>query len=349
MCQSSTCRPSLCTRRRSCRSWSLSIAIVIACSAAVIACQVPVFRYALERWNPDRYQVMVVSRGKLSESQDALLKPLRMTGTSAKDALVELTNVDLSQADSTQVIDTELEKLWQSSALSEGQALMVARYPGRSSLRKQVAWSGPLTQESVTQLLDSPVRQELVSRLTGGDSAVWLLLESGDKEKDDAACGALEKQLVADTKRLALPSAEEMEISKAVLEETKIKLKISFSVLRLKRTDPKEKFLIDCLLKSEPDLHEYAGEPIAFPVFGRGIVLYAVVGKGISADVISSATSFIVGPCSCQVKEQNPGFDLLLQCDWDAAVGDTLVSVPAGNLETAPKLRTIPPGKNKGK
>jgi hypothetical protein len=117
--------------------------------------------------------------------------------------------------------------------------------------------------------------------------------------------------------------------------------------MTVKRDDPREKFLLNCLLKSEPDLSEYGQEPIAFPVFGRGIVLYAIIGKGITPEVISAATSFIVGPCSCQVKEQNPGFDLLLNFDWEAAVGDTLVSVPVGSVPTAPKLLTIPPGKTK--
>lgn len=335
-------RPLRSITRRSTFRGGLSVAVVLFASVGLLACQVPVFRYALERWSPDRYQVMVLSRGKLSDSNHQLLKPLKGNDPNGKDAVVDLSLVDLSEA-----ADPELEKLYQSSSPKADQPMLVAMYPGRSNLRKQVAWSSPLSQQSIDCMIDSPARQELIRRLTSGDSAVWLFVESGKKEKDDAAVEALEKQLQADTKRLALPSAEEMEISKAVLDEAKIRLKISFSVLRVKRDDPKEKFLIDCLLKSEPDLHEYQDEPIVFPVFGRGIVLYAIVGKGISAEVISSATSFIVGPCSCQVKEQNPGFDLLLKCDWTAAVGDTLVSVPVGSVETAPKLRTIPPGKKK--
>ncbi len=333
--------PSNHTRRSTLRNF-LSMAFVLVASVGVLACQVPVFRYALERWTPDRYQVVVLSRGKLSEASEALLKPLQGKDPSGKDAIVDLSLVDLSQA-----ADADSEMMYQNVAPKGDQPMLVAMYPGRSSLRKQVAWSSPLSADSIATMIDSPVRQELIRRLTSGDSAVWIFVESGQKEKDTAALEALEKQLEADTKRLALPSAEEMEISKAVLDEAKIRLKISFSVLRVKRDDPKEKFLVDCLLKSEPDLNEYKDEPIVFPVFGRGIVLYAIVGKGISAEVISSATSFIVGPCSCQVKEQNPGFDLLLKCDWSEAVGETLVSVPVGSVETAPKLRTIPPGKKK--
>ena len=35
-------------------------------SNAVLACQIPVFRYALERWQPDPYEVVVIHRGSLS-------------------------------------------------------------------------------------------------------------------------------------------------------------------------------------------------------------------------------------------------------------------------------------------
>jgi hypothetical protein len=323
------------------RTTLLATAICLLMAMGALACQVPVFRYALERWTPDRYTVLVLSEGELPATNDSMLKPLMANQPGGKSTIVELTKVNIKKS-----VDPKLEKIWKDHGKAD-QSLMVAFYPGRSALKGQVAYQAPISSQSVETMIDSPVRQELVKRLTSGDSAVWILVESGDKSKDAAAAETLEKQLLADTKRLVLPSAQEMEVSETVLNDAKIKLKIGFSVLSVKRDDPKEKFLLDCLLNSEPDLKEYSQEPIAFPVFGRGIALYAIVGKGISADVISSATSFIVGPCSCQVKEQNPGFDLLLNIDWEAAVGDTLVSVPVGSVESAPKLLTIPPGKKK--
>ena len=73
------------------------------------------------------------------------------------------------------------------------------------------------------------------------------------------------------------------------------------------------------LLGSEEDLAE-SKEPIAFPIYGRGCVLYALVGKGINAETIDEACAFLVGPCSCIVKEENPGVDLLVSADWDGQV-----------------------------
>jgi hypothetical protein len=69
------------------------------------------------------------------------------------------------------------------------------------------------------------------------------------------------------------------------------------------------------LLGSEPDLAGLS-EPMAFPVFGRGRVLYALVGAGITAENVRKAAEFLGGDCSCTVKRDNPGTDLLLIADW---------------------------------
>ena len=63
-------------------------------------------------------------------------------------------------------------------------------------------------------------------------------------------------------------------------------------LLRVRRDDPAEALLVWMLLGSESDL---AGqnEPIAFPVFGRGRVLYALVGDGITADNVRTAGAFL--------------------------------------------------------
>jgi hypothetical protein len=304
------------------------------------ACQVPVFRYALERWSPDRYQVLVLSSGPLPQEMSQWLSPLR-SGRGDQPAAVELQAVNVAESNDRLALE-----LWKQYALPDSSPLLVARYPKRSGGIEQVAHVCPLTQENVLGLLNSPVRKELISRLTSGHAAVWVLIESGDKLKDAQALESLERQLALDSERLELPSAESMEVTESFLDELKIPLQLKFSVITVKRDDPKEKYLVDCLVNSESDLHEYEQEPLAFPVFGRGIVLYALVGNGISGEMVRAASKFIVGPCSCQVKEQNPGFDLLLDCDWDAEVGGSLISSPLPSAESTPRLLTIPPGRN---
>lgn len=307
-----------------------------------VACQVPVFRYALERWSNDRYPVWVMHHGELSAQQQQAVDLLR------GDRGVNLKLINLIDTQ-----ETLAKEIWNRQG-QQNQPLLVSFFPQASDIpAQQPAHISPLSMESATQFLKSAVREEIVRKLTAGDSAVWIFLESGDKAKDEVALTTLTEQLAKDADWLELPSAEELEIKPEILASAKIKLQVAFSVVRVKRDDPQEKFLVDCLLNSEPDLRDFT-EPMAFPVFGRGRVLYALVGKGIATSTIRSASSFIVGPCSCQVKEQNPGFDLLLKCDWDQALGSTLISSPnptevpgtTVGQGAEPKLLTIPPGRN---
>jgi hypothetical protein len=121
--------------------------------------------------------------------------------------------------------------------------------------------------------------------------------------------------------------------------------KPSFSTLPVARDDPAEQFLVRMLLGSEQDLAAFA-DPIAFPVFGRGRVLYALVGKGITEENVSEAVGFLVGPCSCQIKELNPGADLLITAAWEdgmtAGAGEpreppplARLGVPAADAESS--------------
>jgi hypothetical protein len=60
-------------------------------------------------------------------------------------------------------------------------------------------------------------------------------------------------------------------------------------------------------------------------VFGRGIVLFALVGDGISEENIEESCMFLTGPCSCQVKALNPGLDMLIKFKWDDVLMDSLI------------------------
>jgi len=320
-------------------SKALTGLVIFALAGSVLACQVPVFRYALERWNPDQYRLLVLTDGPLNDSQRMALK--KLDGTPEVPAGVRLKIHDVSASK-----DTQARRLWKMYGKGSG-PLMVALYPERSSVdAEQVAFTSSISDSDVSIVMNSPVRDQIIRNLSDGHSAVWILVESGDAEKDQAALQTLQAQLEKDREWLKLPSPEEMEISADLLASTKIRLEIQFSVVSVKKDNPQEKFLVDCLLNSESDLRGF-DEPIAFPVFGRGRVLYAVVGQGIAADTIRKASAFIVGPCSCQVKEQNPGFDLLLSCNWADMVGETFISEPIPEENSEPRLLTIPAGRSK--
>ncbi|MCA9060641.1 MAG: hypothetical protein KDA85_19150 [Planctomycetaceae bacterium] len=319
----------------------LAAVAVTAIAGTVLACQVPVFRYAFERWNPDRYRILILNDGEFNSEHHLLVQAIQKA--SSQHLQIDVRSVDVAGTRDSHLVD-----IWKThreqSAIT--QPLLVAQYPISSTVPEDgYACQFPLTQDAVDRLTVSPARKEIARRLSEGQSAVWVLLESGDEGKDQAALTTLKKQLGLDAAWLKLPSPEELEVDPDVLSQVKVPLKIEFSVLSVRKDDPQESVLTQSLLNSEADLHEYADEPLAFPIFGRGRVLYALVGKGIAPDTIRAATTFITGPCSCQVKSQNPGFDLLLDHDWNESVGELLISDPLPETPKKPTLIPIPPGK----
>jgi len=228
---------------------------------------------------------------------------------------------------------------------TDGKPVMALFYPRNArEVPDRLVSVLPLVDDTVDQLIDSPVRQQVVKELLGGESAVWIFVPCGDKDQDAAAIKRLNDQVATSEQDLELPPQDEIEADEFFRIENPIELRLGFSIVTLDRDDPKEKIFLAMLLGSEPDL-ESLDQPMAFPVIGRGRVLYALVGKGIYSDTIHSACRFVVGPCSCQVKEQNPGFDLLLSVPWDERLGGSVLSDPIPERSSKPKLLKIPPGK----
>jgi len=187
-----------------------------------------------------------------------------------------------------------------------------------------LAAKGPLTAAFAQQLVDSPVRREMRQRILRGDSIVWLLLESGDKQQDDKVASLLQ----AESKRLAglieLPPVDPSDPR----TEVNVTLKIAFSLVRVSRRDPAERLLVSQLVNLNPRLAEAKG-PLVFPVFGRGRALCGLAGVELTADNVEEIAIFLTGACSCEVKAMNPGVDLLLAADWDALVEGRMVQEPA--------------------
>jgi hypothetical protein len=213
-----------------------------------------------------------------------------------------------------------------------------------------VTWSGPLTLDSSDFLVASPARQEVSRRLLAGETAVWLLLESGDKKKDDAAARRLDEELARLEPVLKMPPEDEPAVKR-------VPRKIDFSVLRVSRSDSSEQALAGMLLTSEEDLAGLA-EPMAFAVFGRGRVLEGLVGAGINRENIADTCSMLVAACSCEVKREHPGFELLMAVDWNDALdtagtdprtpgiqaGETVpLSLPTEVVADEPQEETTPP------
>jgi hypothetical protein len=288
----------------------LLAALLFGVAADVRACSVPVFRYALDRWPADAYEVIVFHRGALKAEERALVTGL----TKSVPSEGGLANVEVQMVDLDNDPPPSLKTLWEAQT-DAALPWMVVRYPA-AVRRDETVWATRLTAKSVERLLDSPIRRALARLIRGGETGVWLLLECGDKEKDDAAAERVRKELKRMPQVLKLPDLKKDDPEDRLAAGPE--LRISFTLLRLSRTDPAEQALVQMLLHSEKDLAEYSAEPMAFPIFGRGRADYALVGKGIVPQNVEEACARLVGPCTCQVKRQYPGIDLLIRTEWTA-------------------------------
>jgi hypothetical protein len=297
---------------------SLTAVLSVALAAPLYACSVPVFRYALEHWPPDAYEVFVLHRGGLSDKHAETLRRLQpetLDESPPANLHVQLVDLDAAQDPAREL-----------AALPEEPAILpwiVVRSPARVASAVPV-WSGELNEANVERLLTSPLRETIARRLVEGESVVWVFLESGDARADDAAFETLSSELERLQGTLKLPELDPADATElSVAPEA---LKLSFSAVRLARDNPAERLLVEMLLSVEPDLRdpELAGQPMAFPVFGRGRALYALVGAGIVPGTIEDASTFLVGACQCTVKADNPGVDLLMSVDWDGLVQPSL-------------------------
>ncbi|MGY8686275.1 MAG: hypothetical protein ACKVHP_00835 [Verrucomicrobiales bacterium] len=275
-----------------------------------MACSVPVFRYALERWPPDPYQAVVYHQGALSAEETKIVTFLQ-----SSDANLEVAMVDIDTANETQRTN------WEEQESDELPWLFVG-YPEEHPLAVELA-AGPLEEGFAKDVVDTSVRKDIANQLINGQTAIWVMLESGDKVRNEAVWKLLNEQITELESTLELPMIEEEDIKAGLISVDEDELKIAFSALRLSRENPADEMLVRMMLDTEDDLIDRQ-EPMVFPIFGRGRVLYGLVGKGISSETIELAANYLTGSCSCQVKADNPGVDLLMAMNWDDNVESSL-------------------------
>jgi len=294
---------------------------------SVYACSTPVFRYAMERWPADYYEGIVIHNGSLADDDPAAML---LQGGKAEFLNLRVSPIDLSSSDTNDLTDLL------GGPVPENLPTLVLWYP-LSKGRAAPFWTGRFTPETIRTLIDSPKRRELAQRLTAGQTAVWIFIESGNAGKDKAAMQLINQELTVATeqlKEMAPVIAEQLQVPEVTYE---------FSILPVSRSDPNEKMFLEMLLKSEPDLDEYSDEPIVFPTFGRGRALFALVGEGINVDNLREAIAFITGPCGCEIKMLNPGVDLLMAENWDAAAMQFYQEFYETAEETLPELTGVFP------
>ena len=332
------------------------------------ACNIPVFRYALERWRPDECEVVVFYQGGLSDPQEALLaESLPRSLTPRKDssaASADPSDADSSVADSS-VADSSVAgasaarlvrvdvnsargsyaDLW--AKLSSDSKPTLPHVVVRSSIgttRIVDAWHGPLDAVQTWDVFESPARKEISRRLLAGDSVVWVVIASSDESRNKKLLQMLEQNLDELENEIQLPDGIGLPGSELYSE---IPLLVKFSVKEIRRDDPNETFLVDLFSNLRPRAVA-EDQPLVVPVFGRGRALEVIPADELSPGLMRDLLGFLSGACSCQVKEQNPGFDLLFSVDWNRELfGEGFEPPPAKTIgdRGGPQLLTIPPGR----
>lgn len=278
-----------------------SVAVGVALSLAVgvvQACPIPVFQFALEYWDTDPYRIEIEHEGVFDTDQKAARARLE----AASGGEGEPSNIALSWRDYSRA----------QIGPAKGKTLpyITVRYPIVSGIRDPW-WEGPLTTANVHALLGSPMRRQISEWLLERPVAVWVLLRSGNRSADRAARRLLRDELPRMERTLKVPDP-----GIAGIDLGDIYTDIKFRMIEVDRNDPAEKLFVKMLLGTEPDLQEFEDQPIVFPIYGRGLVMYALVGNGINRRTLNTAGEFLVSPCSCQVKQSNPGVDLLTTFAW---------------------------------
>ncbi len=141
-------------------------------------------------------------------------------------------------------------------------------------------------------LTTSPLREKIAAELMAGKLCVMVYLKSDNKEKDEKGLQVLQKALGASP------------FGKII------------TVFELSRNSKEEAHFASLLLNVEDDLKGIQ-EPMLFGVFGRFKALEPLLGRGISEENISLMIDYLSAECSCLIKDDLPGTDILFTDKWD--------------------------------
>lgn len=264
-----------------------SVFLGVLCGATAFACTIPVFRYALDRWEPDKFRLVVPAALARQPEVSKLLIPLRGNAPA---------NIRVEESPDPAITEARL-------------------YFG--NMEGKPLWSGALDAASLQSLLSSPARTALAKRLLEGESVIWVIADNG-KPEDRSEAGRVEKRLRYLEQVVALPPQDPNDPDSQLGPGPPLKLKLG--VLRVSMQDPAEKLFCAMLAGTRCADALARGEAFAAPVFGRGRVLGAHVLGDLDDIALEDMTMFLTGRCSCRVKNQSPGWDVLLHLDWESAL-----------------------------
>lgn len=309
----------------------LLMAATLALASAAHACDVPVFRYALERWHSDPFQLVVFHQGQIDGALDNELRKLEADPN--PDSRKVTPNWQILRIDTAK----EVPKLWQAvwQPLQKQSLPVAALCAPEWRMGEEPLWSGALTTEVLHELAHSPKRDEVAKLLLAGKAVIWLVIESGKKAKDQALLDLLKAESETLTNTIPVPRNL---VRDGINVLTDLPIEANFTIVFVRANDPQEQMLLRLLTNGEA-----VTEPLVYPIFGRGRALAQFKGSTLSKGLLEETARFLCGACSCQVKAQNPGFDMLMTVRWEDIFGDQ-VPPPDERLSSSggPQLVPIP-------
>jgi hypothetical protein len=300
-------------------------ALWMASAGSVEACAVPVFRYALERWAPRPYELIVFHEDDLPATARETIRKIEMTPVNLAVWAQKVSEIDEK--------DEMMREIWEEEKERARLPWAVLRFPHQywKATKKKTVWSGALDETELNAVIDSPVRRRISESILKGASTVWLFVEGEDARENERLAQTLKERLrhiddVVELPADILAAANEGPMGKE--QKGFVPMKVSNEVIRVAHDRKDEFFLLQMLTNmermsvSEQDKARTDRPALAFPVFGQGRALWPLVGSGIQPDLIDEAVTFILGPCSCTIQDSNPGVDLLMHANWYEGVAN---------------------------
>lgn len=312
-------------------------AIIAGCllpAIVAMACETPVYRYAMYRWQPAPYEVYFFHDQPISDQdqrvQDSLIEFERGGDSRANVAYIP---VDISEDAELASVPPDVKKAWLEREEKQLPSYFVSTPYGVGLSFEQ------LDEAKVEALIESPARKSLAAQLETGKLGVFVMLTGKEKAETDATEKLL-NELVAEVQAgkvsLYVSPAEGPVNPDAPVTEPNFDL----GFIKIQRESTEEQWFVRSLLAMEPDLTSEE-RPMVFLVYGRARALLPYIGKGITRENLIREIEFISGACSCTVKEQNPGVDLLVKYDWEsasAAVAEKFGSEEGNESQFGPEM-----------
>lgn len=298
------------------------------------ACETPVYRFALysRDWLPWEYRVYFLHEGEAAEDEatKAIHARLRsLMNSESRRTNLYFRSVDLTDDAQTTNLPPAVRAAWDEAADKSAGLHVVLAPPCRHRPRWTTLFAGRLDEATIDHLIDSPARRAMAASLAKGNIPL-ILLESDLADANDAAAHAIDEtaaNVAAGKVRRRggigelVPPPEEKPKPRPnggqPVEQDVVT--VGVDLIRVRRDDEAEAYFVQVLMLVEEDLPSLASQPMVFAGYGRGRVGEPFVGKGITPDNLAGELIFLTGACSCEVKDQNPGMDLLTTADWDAA------------------------------